>query len=309
MITEEAQRVAFFLGERCILDAPLGARTTYRVGGHAGAFLVVEDEDDLAAVACAVEATAIDVLVIGKGSNLLVADRGFPGLVLALGEAFARLEVLGQGTVRVGGATDLPVLARRTATAGWRGLEWAVGVPGSVGGGVRMNAGGHGSDIAACLERVQVFDVATGHDGTVAAVDLGLGYRRSNLGPSQIVTWADFGLRPGDPERANAEVSEIVRWRRRHQPGGQNAGSVFINPPGDSAGRLVEIAGCKGLRLGRAEVSSKHANFIQSEPGGSADDVLALIEEVRHRVRAATEVDLVPEVRLVGFPPKTTGPR
>lgn len=309
MSPEVARRVAAALGKRCVFGAPLGARTTYRVGGVAGALLVVEHHDDLARIARLLADTALDVLVIGKGSNLLVADAGFPGLVLVLGAAFTGIDISDGGTVRAGGATDLPVLARRSAAAGWRGMEWAVGVPGSVGGGVRMNAGGHGSDIAARLERVHVFDVATGQDGTVDAVALDLGYRRSNLTPNQIVTWAEFALQPGDPDVAGAEVSEIVRWRRLHQPGGQNAGSVFTNPPGDSAGRLVEISGGKGLRLGTAEVSSKHANFIQSRPGGSADDVLALIEELRRRVRAATGVDLVPEVRLVGFPPAEAGPR
>jgi UDP-N-acetylmuramate dehydrogenase len=303
-----ARRAGAMLGARCVLDAPLGAHTTYRVGGRAGAWFVVEDEDDLRHVARAVEAAAVDVLVLGKGSNLLVADVGFPGLVLTLGDAFAGVEVRVDGTVRAGGRTDLPVLARQTATAGWRGMEWAVGVPGSVGGGVRMNAGGHGSDMAERLERVRIFDVATGQDRSVSAADLDLGYRRSNIGPSQVVAWAEFNVVKGDPVQAGAEVSDIVRWRRLHQPGGQNAGSIFTNPPGDSAGRLVEVAGCKGLRLGTAEVSTKHANFIQSAPGGSADDVLALIKEVRRRVRAETGVDLVPEVRLVGFSPSTGGP-
>ncbi|MBA2437669.1 MAG: UDP-N-acetylmuramate dehydrogenase [Acidimicrobiia bacterium] len=303
-----ARRAGAMLGARCVLDAPLGAHTTYRVGGRAGAWFVVEGEDDMRHVARAVEAAAVDVLVLGKGSNLLVADVGFPGLVLTLGDAFAGVEVRVDGMVRAGGRTDLPVLARQTAAAGWRGMEWAVGVPGSVGGGVRMNAGGHGSDMAERLERVRIFDVATGQDRSVSAADLDLGYRRSNIGPSQVVAWAEFNVVQGDPEQAGAEVSDIVRWRRLHQPGGQNAGSIFTNPPGDSAGRLVEVAGCKGLRLGTAEVSTKHANFIQSAPGGSADDVLALIKEVRRRVRAETGVDLVPEVRLVGFSPSTGGP-
>ncbi len=309
MTLEGARQAATLLGEGCVLDAPLGARTTYRVGGRAAALYVVQDDDALERVARVVETTAVDVLVVGKGSNLLVADAGFPGLVLVLGDAFAGVEVLDGGTVRAGGATDLPVVARRTAAGGWRGMEWAVGVPGSVGGGVRMNAGGHGSDVAARLERVRVFDVVTGHDGAVAAGELDLGYRRSNLGPGQIVVWAEFALVPGDPDLAAAEVAEIVRWRRLHQPGGHNAGSVFTNPPGDSAGRLVEVAACKGMALGTAEVSAKHANFIQSQPGGSADDVLALLQEVRRRVRAVTGVDLVPEVRLVGFPPATVSLR
>ena len=281
-------------------DVPLGPLTTYRVGGAAARFARIEDDDDLAAVAEMVRDEDIPVLVVGKGSNLLVADRGFPGLAVVLGDAFAELGIEGT-TVRAGGATPLPVLARRTAAAGLRGLEWAVGVPGSVGGGVRMNAGGHGSDIAASLLRVRVFDLATGDDGVVQTADLAFAYRRSAITPAQVVVWAEFATVVGDADAANAEIAEIVRWRRDNQPGGQNAGSVFTNPDGDSAGRLVDAAGCKGLRVGTAEVSTKHANFIQADPGGSADDVIALIAEVRRRVRDAFGVDLHPEVRLVGF--------
>ena len=289
-------------------DVPLGPLTTYRVGGAAARFARVEDDDDLAQLAEIVRAEHVPVLVVGKGSNLLVADAGFPGLAVVLGDAFAEVaidgtptEVGGQVTVRAGGATPLPVLARRTAAAGLRGLEWAVGVPGSVGGGVRMNAGGHGSDIAASLLRVRVFDLATGDDGVVQANELALGYRASAIKPSQVVLWAELATEPGDADEANAEIAEIVRWRREHQPGGQNAGSVFTNPEGDSAGRLVDAAGCKGLRVGSAEVSTKHANFIQADPDGSADDVLALIDEVRRRVREAFGIELHPEVRLAGF--------
>lgn len=279
---------------------PLGPMTTYRVGGPAARFARVESDDDLAELAALVREERIPVLVVGKGSNLLVADAGFPGLAVLLGDAFAEVTI--EGTrVRAGGATPLPVLARRSAAAGLRGLEWAVGVPGSVGGGVRMNAGGHGSDMAASLVRVRVFDLATGDDGVVEAVDLSLGYRTSSIAPSQVVLWADLDAVPGDADAAAEEIAEIVRWRREHQPGGQNAGSVFTNPDGDSAGRLVDAAGCKGMRIGTAEVSAKHANFIQADPDGSADDVLALIGEVRRRVHDAFGVDLQPEVRLVGF--------
>jgi UDP-N-acetylmuramate dehydrogenase len=241
------------------------------------------------------------VLVVGRGSNLLVADAGFPGVAVVLGEPFAEVELEGT-TVRAGGATALPVLARRTAAAGLRGLEWAVGVPGSVGGAVRMNAGGHGSDVAASLVEVRVVDLASGHDGVVPAGDLELGYRRSALPPTAVVVEATFALRLGDPVAATEEVAEVVRWRREHQPGGQNAGSVFANPPGDAAGRLVDVAGCRGLRLGTAQVSPKHANFIQADPGGAADDVAALVVEVRRRVAASTGVLLRPELRMVGFP-------
>ncbi len=295
-----AAAAARLLGERCRTDHPLGARTTYRVGGAAAAFFTIEDEADLALVSRAVGETDVAVLVVGKGSNLLVADAGFPGLALALGPRFATVALEGT-SVTAGGGTDLPVLARRTAGAGLHGLEWAVGIPGSVGGGVRMNAGGHGADMASRLVGVRVLSLRTGHDEAVALDALRLGYRRSAIGPDQVVVSAEFRVEPGDAEAARAEVDAVVRWRREHQPGGQNAGSVFTNPPGDAAGRLVEAAGCRGLRWGSAQVSPKHANFIQSRPGGSADDVAELIAEVRRRVLSSTGVDLRPEVHFVGF--------
>lgn len=309
------EAAATVLGPLARRGAPLGPLTTYRVGGAAALLVEVPDDAALARVAEAVaagrSAGGLPTLVVGRGSNLLVSDAGFPGLAVVLGEGFAEVSVLDDGTtVRAGGGAALPVLARRTASAGLTGLEWAVGVPGSVGGGVRMNAGGHGSDMAATLVRVRVLDLATGHDGVVPASHLDLGYRRSAVGPSQVVVWAEFTLAPGDASAAAAEVSEIVRWRRANQPGGQNAGSVFTNPPGDSAGRLVDVAGCKDLRRGTAHVSPKHANFIQSEPDGAADDVAALIAEVRRRVREVTGVDLHPELRMVGFddpPPPVEG--
>lgn len=300
MSADPVGAAAAVLGDRARRDVPLGPLTTYRVGGPAALLLEAAGPDDLVLAAEAVAAGGLPVLVVGKGSNLLVADRGFPGLAVVLGPAFATIEVDGT-VVRAGGATSLPVLARRTAAAGLTGLEWAVGVPGSVGGAVRMNAGGHGSDVAATLAGVRVVDLASGEDGEVGAADLHLGYRRSDVGPAQVVVRADFSLAPGDPARSEAEIAEIVRWRRANQPGGQNAGSVFTNPPGDSAGRLVEAAGCKGLRVGTAHVSPKHANFIQADDGGSADDVLALMREVQRRVADRFGVELRPETHLAGF--------
>lgn len=288
------------LGDAGRAGAPLGDRTTYRVGGTVAVLVEVDSTDDLGLVAVAVQESGLPTLVVGRGSNLLVADAGFPGIAIVLGAAFESVRIEGE-TVVAGGATPLPVLARRTATAGLTGLEWAVGVPGTVGGGVRMNAGGHGSDMAATLVGIHRFDLATGQHVQVAAADLSLGYRRSAVEQTQVVLEATFALRTGDAAEASAEVSAIVRWRREHQPGGQNAGSVFTNPKGAAAGRLVDEAGCRGLRLGSAAVSTKHANFIQADEGGSADDVLALIDLVRVRVLHHHGVVLHPEVRLAGF--------
>ncbi|CAN5852553.1 UDP-N-acetylmuramate dehydrogenase [soil metagenome] len=302
-MTAATARLADRLGSLVRRDVPLGPLTTYRVGGPAALLAKVADIDEMRSVAHAVAGTGVATLVIGRGSNLLVADDGFDGLALVLGDGFSAVEINGT-TVAAGGAASLPVVARRTAKAGLTGFEWAVGVPGSVGGAVRMNAGGHGSDMAATVRGIHVLDLATCEDGEVPVTDLAFGYRCSAIGPSQVVVRADLGLQPGEVTAAEAEISEIVRWRRAHQPGGTNAGSVFTNPPGDSAGRLVEVAGCKGLRVGTAEVSNKHDKFIQADDGGRAADVAALMGEVRSRVATATGVNLHPETHLIWFPPR-----
>ena len=310
-------------------DAPLGTLTTYRVGGTAALSVKVASERELRQVrdvvcssgarassddgACEGARDGLAVLVVGNGSNLLVADAGFRGLALHLGSELAEIELPGGpsdvphdgagAVVRAGGAAGMPVLARRTVDAGLRGLEWAVGIPGSVGGALKMNAGGHGADTASCLRRYRWLDVLSPQEGEDGASRLGLGYRTSLLLDSEVVVWAEFDVRRGDRADGRAELSAIVRWRREHQPGGSNAGSVFVNPPDDAAGRLIDAAGLKGFRLGTAKVSEKHANFIQADDGGSADDVLDLMLHVRRTVASTHGVELRAEVKLVGFPP------
>jgi len=294
------EAVAERLAGRVERDVPLGPLTTYRVGGPAALVLRLEDEEDLRAVADVVVATDIDVLAVGNGSNLLVADAGFAGLAVVLGASFARVQVEGTD-VLAGASAPLPVVARRTVAAGLTGFEWAVGVPGTIGGAVRMNAGGHGSDMAATLRRVRVLDLRSGEDGWVPAAVLHLGYRTSSIGSHHLVVEARLALAGGDVERGMTELNAIVAWRRANQPGGPNAGSVFTNPPGDSAGRLIEAAGGKGLRHGTAAVSDKHANFIQADEGGRADDVHALMQELQALVRSHAGVELHAETRLIGF--------
>lgn len=296
------ERAAEILGPLAQRDVSLGAMTTYRVGGPAAVFVLVEEDEHLRAVSAAVRETGVEVLVVGNGSNLLVADAGFAGLAVALGEAYSAIDIVGTA-VGVGGAALLPVVARRTAAAGLTGFEWAVGVPGSIGGAVRMNAGGHGSDMAAVLSRVRLFDLRTGEDEIVPVDRLGLSFRHSDVGAHQLVVWAELQLAHGDAGASEQMIAEVVRWRREHQPGGANAGSVFVNPEGDSAGRLIDAAGCRGLRVGSARVSEKHANFIQADEGGSADDIERLMREVWARVEAHSGIRLRPETRLVGFEP------
>ena len=299
-MSDSVDAAATLLGSRATRDAAFGELTTYRVGGRAALAVVAHGDDDLEAVSRAHRDTGVAVVTLGRGSNTLVADKGFDGVLVILGEEFATIEVDGS-SVRAGGAASLPVVARTTAAAGLRGFEWAVGVPGSIGGAVRMNAGGHGSDMAAVTTRVRVVDLDSGKDGAVSASELDLGYRRSSIRPTDVVVWAELALHAGDTADAEEEIAAIVRWRRANQPGGQNAGSVFTNPPGDSAGRLIDDIGLKGFRVGSARVSEKHANFIQADDGGSADDVLELMRVVAERVRDRAGVELHPEVRLVGF--------
>jgi UDP-N-acetylmuramate dehydrogenase len=301
------------LGDRVVAGGRIGPLTTYRVGGAAAVLVTAAGPEDLVAVARAVAESGLPVLVVGKGSNLLVADAGFEGIAVVLDPAgFGTVEVNG-GVVAAGGAVPLPVLARQTVDAGLTGLEWAVGVPGSVGGGVRMNAGGHGSDIAHCLRSCRLIDLTPPGppvSRVLALGDLQYGYRTSTVTPYQVVTSAEFELAAGDVEAGRATIRHIVRWRREHQPGGQNAGSVFTNPPGpppaDSAGWLIETAGCRGRRWRSAMVSTKHANFIQADDGGSADDVRALMEIVRAEVAVRHGVVLATEVKMVGFAEPST---
>lgn len=296
-----AESLAGELAEsRVVLDAPLGALSTYRVGGSARVLIDVGSATDLRRLARAGAAEGWEMLVIGLGSNLLVADAGFDGVAIRLGSAFATTRIDGS-TVVAGGATPLPVVARQCAAAGLGGFGWAVGVPGSIGGAVRMNAGGHGSDMSQVLQRAEIVDLAGGGRWHAGLEELALGYRRSALQQYHVVVEVDLCLRASEREREEELIRQIVGWRRRHQPGGANTGSVFTNPPGDSAGRLVEAAGCKGLRVGSAVVSGLHANFIQADPGGSADDVMSLMVEMARRVEAHSGIRLHPETHFVGF--------
>ena len=283
-----------------LADHPIGPMTTYRAGGRAARFVRPVDRSELEAVAAGVASAGIPVLVVGRGSNLLVADDGFGGLALQLGQAFEKVRAEGT-TVVAGAGVSLPVLARRTVAESLTGFEWAVGVPGSLGGAVRMNAGGHGSDMASTRVSADTVDLTTGEGRRRTLADLSLGYRSSSIDQSEVVVEATITLAVGDMVSGEERLAEVVRWRRENQPGGQNAGSVFINPVGDSAGRLIDEAGLKGWRFGSASVSERHANFIQVDEGGSADDVVALMDVVVRRVDEVHGIRLEPETVIVGF--------
>lgn len=303
-----AEQLATDLTQAPARDVEAGAFTTYRIGGRVALFVEPADIDELLAVARAVRVHGVDVLVVGRGSNLLVGDAGFVGVAVRLGAGFNWIETDrhadgGGARVRAGAATPLPFLARAVGKDGLAGLEFGVGIPASVGGAVRMNAGGHGAEIVEVLARAGVVDLDRPEEGVVerSVTDLDLSYRHSNLTDHEVVVWADFEVADGDPEAIRARLTEIVRWRKENHPAGEgNCGSVFTNPPGDHAARLIDAAGLKGLRIGGAYVSEKHANFIMAESWASAADVIALVHEVRRRVRERDGVDLHPEVRTAG---------
>jgi UDP-N-acetylmuramate dehydrogenase len=290
---------------RVARDVSVAELATYRLGGPIAIVVRAGTIPELAALARVLSTSDAPVLVIGRGSNLLVADAGFAGVGVVLDGSFDRIEIDAErAVVRAGGAVALPVVARRAAAAGITGLEFLVGIPGSVGGAVHMNAGGHGSETRDVLERASVFRLAEpeGEDAEVLDVaGLDLSYRHSNLAATDVVTMAELRGAFDDAEACAERVDEIVRWRREHQPGGANAGSVFRNPAGDSAGRLIDAAGCKGLRVGAAVVSEKHANFFQAEPGATADDVHRLVQCVQRRVAEHSGIVLEPELRMLGF--------
>ncbi len=284
-------------------DAPLGPLTTLRVGGCARVMVIVDDLNELGHTARVAAAHDLPCLMLGRGSNILVPDIGWPGIAIQLGRGFRGWRHLGEGRVKVGGAEPLPALAAALADEGIDGFAWASAVPGTIGGAVRMNAGAHGGTMADVVVQVELLSLADGSVTNVAAESLQFGYRRSSVDASQVVTGATLALSPGEPEQLRKDIAEIRAWRREHQPLNRpNCGSVFANPPSASAGALIERAGAKGMRRGGAQVSTMHANFIVTRPGATAADVRALISDVQARVEAATGVRLVPEVVIVEPP-------
>ncbi|MFQ5555461.1 MAG: UDP-N-acetylmuramate dehydrogenase [Acidimicrobiia bacterium] len=284
-------------------DRHLGEITTYRFGGPARFFAEVDTEVSLAAVLDAWRSTdgAPPLLILGRGSNLVISDAGFEGLVVRLTGDFAAVEVSEAGFVRAGGAAALPIVARMAGRAGRGGLEFFVGIPGSVGGAVRMNAGGHGSDTAEWLTAARVMDAATGTVRTADVVGLELGYRSSNIGPRDIVLDAIFRTEPRAVAEGEAMMRDVTKWRRERQPGGTlNAGNVFKNPDDVPAGRLIDDVGLKGLTIGGASVSRRHANFFVATDTATAQDVYDLVHEVQRRVSDERGVLLEPEVHFVG---------
>ncbi|MDX1509945.1 MAG: UDP-N-acetylmuramate dehydrogenase [Nitriliruptorales bacterium] len=283
-----------------VTDAPAAPLTTLRVGGPLAALVTVRDGAELEAVGRVVRDLEAATIVVGRGSNLLVADAGFRGVAIRLGPAFRDVTIEGT-VVTAGAAAAQPTVARLVAEAGLAGLGWMAAVPGSIGGAVRMNAGAHGGETRQLLRAATIVTLGSGARAWTPD-ELDFGYRHSAVGEGDVVVHATFALEAGDPDAIRREMEEIRNWRREHQPLNEpNCGSVFTNPPGDSAGRLIDAAGCKGYEVGGATVSTRHANFIVTRPGATARDVAAVIDHVIATVAEVAGVTLQTEVVRVGW--------
>ena len=295
-----ARFVSLLAEDRVRTDEPMREHTTFRIGGPADFFLLPETEEEVLAVLDFCKEKGLPRTVIGNGSNLLVSDAGYRGAVIAIDRNMSEIRVEGNRVIAQAGAL-LAQLATAAREAGLTGLEFAGGIPGSVGGAVAMNAGAYGGEICDTLERIRAID-AEGTLRDVPAKELALSYRTSRVKEEGwIVLEATFALKEGDREEIAARMEELKAARAEKQPLNlPSAGSTFKRPPGNFAGKLIMEAGLAGFAVGGAAVSEKHCGFVVNQGGATADDVYRLIREVTARVRAASGITLEPEVRFLG---------
>jgi UDP-N-acetylmuramate dehydrogenase len=286
-------------GARVEVARPLADLTSFQIGGPADLFVTVASDAELMSAMAAACRHKVPAMCLGAGTNLLVSDRGVRGLVIKLGDSFGRMLIDGV-RVTVGAAMQFGAMVEAVVDRGLAGLEFGEGIPGTVGGGLVMNAGAFGGEMARVVKLVHGVTV----EGAARALtkdEVNFAYRRTDLPPRFIITRVEFELACGDREELRARVIDLRRKRAARQPCGlPNAGSVFKNPPGNYAGRLLEGVGLKGARMGGAAFSGQHANFIVNLGGARAEEVRALIEMARRRVMDDTGVALDPEVRFIG---------
>jgi len=299
-LVDEMKARAPGLRGRLVAQAPIAEATWFRVGGPAEALFSPADEDDLAYVLSALPGE-IPVTTIGLGSNLIVRDGGIPGLVMRLGgRAFGAVEIAGDCLVAAGAAAPDQFIAKAAAKAGVDGLAFLRGVPGSIGGAVVMNAGAHGREVKDALVEARGID-RTGAKRVFSNAEMGFSYRHSSAPADIVFTGATFQGRAGDPAAIEADMERITRAREASQPiREKTGGSTFKNPPGLKAWELIDKAGCRGLRLGGAQVSTMHCNFLINTGAASAADLEALGEEVKRRVLETSGVALEWEIRRIG---------
>jgi len=299
MAAELKELITARLGARARFGEPMSRHTTWGVGGPAWCLARVNCGEEAAWLVTACETAGVAFKPLGRGSNLLVGDEGYLGVMIRMGGELGKLVVDGP-VMRAGAGAPLPGAVRLAARQGLAGLEWAAGIPASLGGAVATNAGAHGGDMAEFTATVTLL-LPGGEITTMPGAELPSGYRRRVLPPGGMVLGAELALRPSSPAVVERRRKALLGLRRSRQPlAARTAGSVFKNPPGDHAGRLIEAAGLKGLAVGGAVVSRVHANFIENRGGASARDILSLINTVALKVMDAFSVRLEPEVEVVG---------
>jgi len=311
--TELVRELRLISGLKVKVDEPLARHTTIKIGGAADYFLDVEAGPALIETLRLLNLHQVPFYLLGKGSNVLVSDLGVRGAVLRLGGEFKRIAWQEEGDralADVGAAYAVTQLVRAAARRGCGGLEFAEGIPGSVGGALVMNAGAYGSEMEKIVERVEGV-TRQGEAIDFTRDQMVFTYRDSHLPPGTIVTAVRLRLQRRAAEEVETKVRELVTRRKKSQPSGHpNAGSMFRNPPGDFAGRLIEAAGLKGKKVGRAEVSSRHANFIVNLGGARAEEVKHLMELAQAEVKRRFDIELLPEVRFLGeWAPEAGGNR
>ncbi|MGD8564679.1 MAG: UDP-N-acetylmuramate dehydrogenase [Desulfarculaceae bacterium] len=300
MSAELANLLTQRLGDRARFGQPMSSHTTWGVGGQAWCVCQVHSAEEAAFVIEAATKADMPWMTLGRGSNLLVLDQGYQGVMLRLAGPLARIRRVDANLLAEGGAF-LPAVVKFAARLGLTGMEWAAGIPATVGGAVATNAGAAGRDMSQVVEDLRLL-MPGGRVEEHPASCFPAAYRRRQLPAGSLVLSANLSLIQDDPLEVQNRTEEMLNRRRRRQPQEQHtAGSVFKNPPGDFAGRLIEQAGCKGLKIGDAMVSHHHANFIENLGRARASDVMALMEKVKQRVQEKTGIELEPEVEMVGF--------
>ncbi|NLZ38649.1 MAG: UDP-N-acetylmuramate dehydrogenase [Firmicutes bacterium] len=294
-----AHEIAAKITGKVKLQEPLKNHTSFRIGGPADLYVEVHNVKELVFVLSLLQQKGIPWFILGNGTNLLVHDQGYRGTAIRLQGAFKEINVNGL-MLEAGAAVPLTVLAQRANSQGLSGLTFACGIPGTVGGAVVMNAGAHGRSISDVLVDVQILDSSL-ELHTYQASELGLNYRKSKISPSEIICFARFQLEVGDKIELERQSRDYLEFRRNRQPRQPNAGSIFKNPPGTTAGSLIEAAGLKGYRVGGAMISDIHANFIVNCQQATAQDVMTLIMIVREKVARQFGIELELEVRLLGY--------
>lgn len=289
-------------GVKVRTDVLLGKLTTFKIGGPAALVVTPETEAGLAETMPRLVESGLDLFILGNGSNLLVSDAGFPGIVVRVGSALGEIQADGPDRLRIGAGALWSRVLRQLVHDGWTGLEFGAGIPGTIGGAVATNAGTRGGETAGRLVDVRGVDRG-GAVRTLARADIPFVYRNGPLPDGFVVTSARFAVERADPAAVEATIRGYQAERRRDQPEREpSAGCVFKNPPGMSAGRMIDQAGLKGTREGGAVISPVHGNFIINEGGATAADVLRLVDRIRERILAEFGQTLEMEVRLLGFP-------